>query len=95
MSEKSDDLMEAAIRAVDAVREDMLLAKASDNKALLRRVAISMVHGALLAERQRYADLVESFSPGGENYEYGHDDASMRIAIRDAILAPPSSTEES
>jgi hypothetical protein len=50
---KSDDLMEAAIRAVDAAREDLLLAKASDNKALLRQVAISMAHGALLAERQR------------------------------------------
>lgn len=50
---KSDDLIEAAIRVVDAAREDLLLAKASENKALLRQVAISVVHGALLAERQR------------------------------------------
>lgn len=50
---KSDDLMEAAIRVVDAAREDLLLAKAAENKALLRQVAISVVHGALLAERQR------------------------------------------
>jgi len=53
-----------------------------------------LIDEAVIAERQRCADLVESFSPGGENYEYGHDDASMRVAIRGAILSPPSSTEE-
>ena len=32
------------------------------------------------------ADLVESFALGGDRYEYGHDDASMRVAIRCVIL---------
>lgn len=59
---KSDDLMEAAIRAVDAAREDLLLAKASDNIYLLRKVAISVVHGALLAERQGFAKIAEGKS---------------------------------
>lgn len=38
------------------------------------------------------AAVVESFAPGGKNYEQGHDDASMRVAIRGAILALPLPT---
>lgn len=99
---KSDDLMEAAIRAVDAAREDLLLAKASDNKALLRRVAISMVHGALLAERQRCANVAEAEyekrfdNRDGYPASRVHDFVVVARAIQMGILepAPPSSTEE-
>lgn len=33
------------------------------------------------------AGVVEDHAPGGVHYEYGHDDGSMRVAIRSAILA--------
>lgn len=49
------------------------------------------IHDAVMAEGERCAAVVESFAPGGWNYEYGHDDASMRVAIRGAILADPKS----
>lgn len=73
---KSDDLMEAAIRAVDAAREDMLLAKASDNTYLLRKVAISVVHGALLAERQRCISICDAEREWGD---FHPDDVTGRI----------------
>ncbi|TCV66312.1 hypothetical protein [Neorhizobium sp. S3-V5DH] len=65
-----DTAREAAIRAVDAAREDFLLAKVSENDALLRRVAISVVTGAVLAERARIvARLLEEadLTPCGED----------------------------
>lgn len=79
---KIDDLMEAAIRAVDAAREDLLLAKASDNKALLRQVSISMVHGALLAERQRCAEIAQGY---GDNPDWPGE-TWIAGAISEAIL---------
>lgn len=88
---KSDDLMEAAIRAVDAAREDLLLAKASENKARLRRVAISMVHGALLAERQRCIKAAEAIQTRSDDYNGAFDGIADVI---EAIRTPPSSTEE-
>lgn len=108
---KSDDLMEAAIRAVDAAREDMLLAKASDNKALLRKVAISVVHGALLAERKFSFEegFKSGFSRSAEGWngehpgiDYATDvawiynrDLSLAQFLGHPLPAPPSSTEES
>lgn len=82
---KSDDLMEAAIRAVDAAREDLLLAKASDNKALLRKVAIEVVHGALLAEQQRCAKIADDMYGEGRSRPY--DDVSSEAGWNDATQA--------
>lgn len=45
-----------------------------------------IVARAIMAERERCAEIVESFAPGGDRYEHGHDDATMRVAIRSAIL---------
>lgn len=50
---------------------------------------------ALEADREKVAEtalrmaagVVEDHAPGGVHYEYGHDDGSMRVAIRSAILA--------
>jgi hypothetical protein len=39
------------------------------------------------------AEMVEDFAPGGDRYEYGHDDVSMRVAIRGAILAAADARE--
>lgn len=41
---------------------------------------------AAWAERQRCADVADSFTPGGERYEFGNDTATAD-AIRKAILA--------
>ncbi|MDK4703874.1 hypothetical protein PH562_16605 [Rhizobium sp. CNPSo 4062] len=50
-----EDIHDAAVRAVDADREDFLLAKVSDNQMNLRKVAIACVEKAILAERERSA----------------------------------------
>lgn len=105
------DLLEAAIRAVDAAREDMLLAKASDNAALLRKVAIAVVHGALLAERKSAFEqgFRSGFGRSGEGWngeypciDYDTDadwiynrDLSLAMFLGQPLPSPPSSTEES
>ncbi len=58
---------------------------------IARDAIAKAIHDAVMAERERCAAVVESFAPGGWNYEYGHDDASMRVATRGAILADPKS----
>ncbi|SFG56783.1 hypothetical protein [Ensifer sp. OV372] len=57
-----DDIREVAISAVQAAREDFLLAKVSDNQANLRKVAIECVEKAILAERERCAQIADHFS---------------------------------
>ncbi len=52
-----EDIREAAIRAVQAAREDFLLAKVSDNQANLRSVAIECVEAAIIAERARCTEI--------------------------------------
>jgi hypothetical protein len=89
---KSDDLMEAAIRAVDAALEDLLLAKASDNKALLRQVAISMVHGALLAERQRDRWEAVSSAPHACHVVASYFDHSGGEWVYAIVMSPPLSS---
>ncbi|MEN3145721.1 hypothetical protein ABCW43_00240 [Neorhizobium sp. IRAMC:178] len=86
---KSDDLMEAAIRAVDAAREDLLLAKASDNKDLLRQVAISVVHGALLAERETTEAKMLALlkDPAAVRINYLRGDIACQALIDEAVLA--------
>ncbi|TWB61663.1 hypothetical protein FBZ98_1011008 [Rhizobium sp. ERR 922] len=54
------DIHDTAMHAVDGAREDFLLAKASDNQANLRKVAIACVEKAILAERERCAAAVEA-----------------------------------
>jgi hypothetical protein len=77
-----EDVMQKAEAAYLSALHDSMAGKPD----YLRHIGL-----ALLAERERCADIVESFSPGGERYEYGHDDSSMRVAIRGAILEGGSS----
>jgi hypothetical protein len=72
-----EDVMQKAEAAYLSALHDSM----AGNADYLQHVCL-----AILAEREHCADIVESFSPGGERYEYGHDDSSMMVAIRGAIL---------
>ena len=84
----SDDIMQVAGKLTNTTIRNY----ERNRPANIARDAIAKaIHDAVMAERERCAAVVESFAPGGWNYEYGHDDASMRVAIRGAILAAPKS----
>jgi len=82
-----DDIRNAAMRAVDADREDFLLAKASDNQANIRKVAIACVEKAILAERERCAAVADRYGNFEIDTEHGEGYATAASNIAAAIRA--------
>ncbi len=82
-----DDIREAAIRAVQAAREDFLLAKVSDNQANLRKVAIDCVEKAILAERKRCASVARdaTMMTGAPIQEMGDEVAAAVLSQPKAV----------
>lgn len=83
------DIHDSAMRAVDAAREDFLLAKISDNQWNLRKVAIACIEKVILAERERCVREIDYFIenivievPGRGRFSIGDLNKESRKALR-------------